>query len=71
VACGDIARLLLAVPHLGDALFVARWLTNDRADAEDVVQEACLRAFRSIETFAGGNASTKRLRQLARGLTSR
>ena len=46
----------VVVPHLADALFVARWLTNDRADAEDVVQEACLRAFRSIETFAGGNA---------------
>jgi RNA polymerase sigma factor (sigma-70 family) len=45
----------VVVPHLADALFVARWLTKDRADAEDVVQEACLRAFRSIGTFAGGS----------------
>jgi RNA polymerase sigma factor (sigma-70 family) len=53
----DRARFAsVVVPHLADALFVARWLTNDRADAEDVVQEACLRAFRSIETFAGGSA---------------
>ncbi|WP_425249004.1 hypothetical protein [Bradyrhizobium huanghuaihaiense] len=28
------------VPHLADALAFARWLTRDRADAEDVVQEA-------------------------------
>ena len=30
----------------GDAYALARWITGDRADAEDVVQEACLRAFR-------------------------
>jgi RNA polymerase sigma factor (sigma-70 family) len=46
----------VVVPYLADALSVALWLTNDRADAEDVVQEACLRAFRAISTFAGGNA---------------
>jgi RNA polymerase sigma factor (sigma-70 family) len=46
----------VVVPHLGDAYALARWLTGDRADAEDVVQEACLRAFRSIGTFAGVNA---------------
>jgi RNA polymerase sigma-70 factor (ECF subfamily) len=45
----------VVVPHLADALSYARWLTGDRADAEDVVQDACLRAFRSIETFAGGD----------------
>jgi RNA polymerase sigma-70 factor (ECF subfamily) len=28
----------------GDAYALARWITGDRADAEDVVQEACLRA---------------------------
>src|SRR5262252_6048172 len=43
-------------PHLGDAYALARWITGDRADAEDVVQEACLRAFRSIGGFAGINA---------------
>jgi RNA polymerase sigma factor (sigma-70 family) len=46
----------VVVPHLADAYALARWLTGDRADAEDVVQEACLRAFRSIGTFAGVNA---------------
>src|SRR2546422_9664805 len=42
-------------PHLGDAYALARWITGDRADAEDVVQEACLRAFRAIGGYAGGN----------------
>src|ERR1700682_4064381 len=52
----DQARFRSVVlPHLGDAYALARWLTGDRADAEDVVQEACLRAFRSIGTFAGVN----------------
>ena len=43
-------------PHLADAYALARWLTGNRADAEDVVQEACLRAFRGIGGFAGVNA---------------
>src|SRR3954454_3942670 len=43
-------------PHLGDAYALARWITGDRADAEDVVQEASLRAFRAVAGFAGGNA---------------
>lgn len=36
------------MPHLGDALAFARWLTGSRQDAEDVVQEACLRALAAI-----------------------
>jgi RNA polymerase sigma-70 factor (ECF subfamily) len=43
-------------PHLSDALALARWLTGNAADAEDVVQEACLKAHASIATYAGGNA---------------
>lgn len=35
----------LVVPHLQDALIFARGLTGNRDDAEDVVQEACLRAY--------------------------
>jgi RNA polymerase sigma factor (sigma-70 family) len=35
---------------------LAYWLTGDRTDAEDVVQDASLRAFRAIHRFAGGNA---------------
>jgi len=38
------------VPHLDDALSLARWLTGNAADAEDVVQDACVRAFNAIET---------------------
>lgn len=46
----------VVLPHLDDAFALARWLTGNRADAEDVVQEACLRAYRAIDTYAGGNA---------------
>jgi len=53
----DSARFTRVVlPHLGDAYELARWLTGNRADAEDIVQEACLRAFRSILRFKEGNA---------------
>jgi RNA polymerase sigma-70 factor (ECF subfamily) len=53
----DQARFRSVVlPHLADAYTLARWLTGNRTDAEDVVQEACLRAFRSIRGFAGVNA---------------
>jgi len=41
------------LPHLGDAYALARWITGNRADAEDVVQDACLRAFRAIGSFSG------------------
>ena len=53
----DRARFASVVqPHLADAYALARWLTGNRTDAEDVVQEACLRAFRGIGGFAGVNA---------------
>jgi RNA polymerase sigma-70 factor (ECF subfamily) len=53
----DQARFSSVVmPHLGAAYSLAQWLTGNRADAEDVVQEACLRAFKAISGFAGGNA---------------
>jgi RNA polymerase sigma factor (sigma-70 family) len=48
------ARLVL--PHLGDAYSLARWITANRADAEDVVQDASLRAFRAIGNIAEGNS---------------
>jgi RNA polymerase sigma-70 factor (ECF subfamily) len=44
------------LPHLVDAYRLARWLAGSGADAEDIVQEASLRAFKSIRSFAGGNA---------------
>lgn len=46
----------VVTPHLADAFALARWLAGDRADAEDIVQEACLRAFRGIGAYGGGNA---------------
>lgn len=42
-------------PHLGAAWNLARWLVRHDGDAEDVVQEALLRAFRSWPGYAGGN----------------
>jgi RNA polymerase sigma-70 factor, ECF subfamily len=45
----------VVLPHLSESFVLARWLTGDRADAEDVVQEACLRAFRALDGYAGGN----------------
>src|SRR5215470_12621117 len=55
---GDERARFAAVvqPNLDDAFALARWLTGNRTDAEDVVQEASLRAYRAIGTFAGGNA---------------
>jgi RNA polymerase sigma factor (sigma-70 family) len=46
----------VVLPHLDDAYELARWLAGNRADAEDIVQEACLRAFRGIGNFSDGNA---------------
>jgi RNA polymerase sigma-70 factor (ECF subfamily) len=45
----------VVTPHLADAKALARWITRNRADAEDIIQEACLRAFRSIHGFSGRN----------------
>jgi RNA polymerase sigma factor (sigma-70 family) len=46
----------VVLPHLADAYALARWLTGNSADTEDVVQDACLHAFRGIGNFSGGNA---------------
>ena len=39
--------------HLDEAYNLARWLARDRHDAEDIVQEACLRAMRGFANFRG------------------
>jgi len=54
-----LARFELSVvPHMGAAYNLARWLTRNDHDAEDVVQEACLRAFRFFDGFHGGDGRT-------------
>ena len=44
------------LPHLDAAYNLARWLTRNQQDAEDIVQEAYLRAFRFFPGFRGGDA---------------
>ena len=51
---GNFDEIIL--PHLDAAHNLARWLLRNSDDAEDVAQEACLRAFRYFGTFRGGNA---------------
>lgn len=46
----------LALPHLDAAYSLARWLTRDDRVAEDVVQDAYLRAFRFFRAFRGDDA---------------
>ena len=45
-----------ALPHLKSAFNLARWITRSTEDAEDVVQEAYLRAWRFFPSFRGGHA---------------
>lgn len=39
----------VVLPYLSDAYSLARWIAGNSADAEDIVQEASLRAFRAID----------------------
>jgi RNA polymerase sigma-70 factor, ECF subfamily len=49
-----IARFEATVlPHLDAAYNLARWMTRNVTDAEDVAQEAMMRAFRFFDTFRG------------------
>jgi RNA polymerase sigma-70 factor, ECF subfamily len=50
------------LPHLDAAYNLARWLVRNPDDAEDVVQEACLRAVRFVGGFREGNARAWLLR---------
>src|SRR6202047_2671914 len=44
------------LPHMAEAYRLAQWLTGNANDAEDVVQDAALRAFRGIRKFGAVNA---------------
>jgi len=57
---GNFEQVVL--PHLDAAYNVARWLTRNEHDAEDVVQEAYMRAFRFFGSFRGGSARAWLLR---------
>ena len=46
----------IALPHLDAAYNLARWLARNDADAQDIVQEAFLRAFKSFSGFRGTTA---------------
>jgi RNA polymerase sigma-70 factor (ECF subfamily) len=43
------------LPHLDTAYNLSRWLLRDPHDAEDAVQDACLRAFRAFGGFRGSD----------------
>src|ERR1700722_11115537 len=45
----------LVLPHLDAAYRFARWLARSSGDADDVVQEAVLRAFRGFDTLRGSD----------------
>lgn len=46
----------IVMPHLDAAYNLARWLAGNEQDAADIVQEACVRAFRYVNGFRGGNS---------------
>ena len=43
-----------ALPHLDAAYNLARWLARSPADADDIVQEAMIRAYRAFDDVKGG-----------------
>src|SRR5213593_643044 len=46
----------VVLPHLDAAFNYARWLTKNEADAEDVVQDASVRALRFFSSLRGEDA---------------
>jgi RNA polymerase sigma-70 factor (ECF subfamily) len=57
----ELARFEAAVlPHLDAAYTLARYLTRNDHDAEDVVQDACVRALKYFNTFRGEHGISAR-----------
>jgi len=50
------------MPHMDAAYNLARWLAGNHEDAQDVVQDAYLRAFKFFDGFRGGNSRSWLLR---------
>lgn len=50
------------MPHMNAAYNLARWLSSNDADAQDIVQESYLRAFKFFAGFRGGNSRAWLLR---------
>jgi RNA polymerase sigma-70 factor (ECF subfamily) len=62
----ELARFEAAVlPHLDAAYTLARYLTRNASDAEDVVQDACLRALKYFDGFRGDQGAGARAWLLA------
>jgi RNA polymerase sigma-70 factor, ECF subfamily len=55
----------VVLPHLDAAYTLARYLTRNAHDAEDIVQDACLRAIRHFESFSGDGETSARAWLLA------
>ncbi|MGU7770770.1 sigma-70 family RNA polymerase sigma factor [Burkholderia sp. MR1-5-21] len=53
---------VLLLPHMNSAYNVARWLARNDQDAQDIVQDAYIRAFRFIDRFDGDDARAWLLR---------
>jgi RNA polymerase sigma-70 factor, ECF subfamily len=61
-----LARFEAAVlPHMDAAYTLARYLMRNAHDAEDVVQDACLRALKYFDTFRGAEGASARAWLLA------
>lgn len=48
----------VVLPHLNAAYNLARWLTRDDHDAQDVLQESCMRAYQYLDGFRGDSAKS-------------
>ena len=57
----ELARFeAVVLPHLDAAYTLARYLTRNAHDAEDVVQDACLRALKYFDSFRGDEGTSAR-----------